>query len=180
MTNRIRYNITSNSAKKISTQLRLAILAAIAAASACGHQNGSSIRSQEATLSDAALGTLLDCNGNELNTTPKSRIGDITIESHTFCNGLYAKDVVVVFNVPNLTPVKSVAFGIPGERLQEPRWLDSADNRDWARENLSIVYLSSTPDGRDRFALRKRHVGYQVPLWELRVSQGFTLQSIQF
>lgn len=147
---------------------------------ACGHQETAEMSGLLGATTNTTFGSLLDCEGYELNTTPKGQYGDITLESHKYCNGLYAKDVVVVFNLPNLTPAKSVAFGERGVRLDDAKWLTGKDSRDWLNQTLSVVHLGTTNDGRDRFALRKRHVGYHVPVWELRVSQGQFFQSIQF
>jgi hypothetical protein len=150
-------------------------------ATACGHQGASQLANNGKTAQSPLIEAMLDCSGPEGDTTPKGQYGDITIESHKGCTSLYAIDHVIVFSVPNLTPTKIVKFGEQGTSLDDAVWLSKDDpTHAWVSKDLSVVHVGTTQQGRDRFVLRKRHVGYGNPVWVLRVLQGATLQEVQY
>lgn len=163
---------------QMMTKLSPSIALVVLALSACGAtETAASTRSHETPQTQ---GSMLDCDGPDLPVDVKGRHGDIAVTGYTLCNGLYAKDILVTFEVPNLDSKKDVFFGDRNEHLQSAVWFSDPSSPDWLSQKTSVVYLGSVPGGREVFALRQRHVGYALPTFALRVTQGFTLQEIQF
>jgi hypothetical protein len=163
---------------QIVTKLIPKIALVALALSACGApETAASTRSHEAPPTQ---GTMLACDGPDLPIDVKGRQGDITVTGYTYCNGLYSKDILVIFEVPNLDPKKEVFFGDRNGHLQGAVWMSDLRSSDWLSQKTSVVYLGAAPNGHEMFALRQRHVGYELPTFALRVTQGFTLQEIQF
>jgi hypothetical protein len=163
---------------QMMTKLSPSIALVVVALSACGApETAASTRSHETPQTQGAI---LDCDGPDFPVDVKGRQGDIAVTGYTFCNGLYSKDILVTFDVPNLDPKKDVFFGDRNGHLQSAVWMSDVGSPDWLSQKISVVYLGSAPNGRELFALRQRHVGYALPTFALRVTQGFTLQEIQF